>query len=41
MRALFLTVALACTAAAQVGSAPLITVVDENGVAVPSAWISL
>jgi TonB dependent receptor-like, beta-barrel/Carboxypeptidase regulatory-like domain len=41
MRALLLTVALVCTAAAQVGSAPLITVVDENGVAVPSAWISL
>jgi len=41
MRALLLTVALVCTAAAQVGSAPLITAVDENGVAVPSAWISL
>jgi TonB dependent receptor/Carboxypeptidase regulatory-like domain len=41
MRALLVTVALVCTAAAQVSSAPLITVVDENGVAVPSAWISL
>src|SRR6201993_2593799 len=41
MRVLLLTVALLCTAAAQVGTAPLIIVVDENGVAVPSARISL
>ena len=41
MRALLLSVALACMAAAQIGSVPVITVVDENGVAVPSARISL
>jgi len=41
MRALLLTVAIVCAAAAQVGSGPMITVIDENGVAVPSARISL
>src|ERR1700751_5193233 len=41
MRVLLLTVAIVCTAAAQVGSGPMIIVVDENGVAVPSARVSL
>jgi len=40
MRALLLTLAVS-TAAAQVGPVPTIAVVDENGVAVPSARISL
>jgi hypothetical protein len=41
MRVLLLTVALVCTAVAQVVPVPTIIVVDENGVAVPSARISL
>ncbi len=41
MRALLLTLALVCTAAAQSLPAPTISVVDENGVAVPSARVSL
>lgn len=41
MRALLLTLALVCTAAAQSAPAPSITVVDENGVAVNSARVSL
>src|SRR5579864_7757669 len=41
MRALFLTLALVCTAAAQSIPAPTITVTDENGVAVPSARVFL
>jgi hypothetical protein len=41
MRVLLLTVALVCTAVAQVGPVSTIIVVDENGVAVPSARISL
>ena len=41
MRVLLLTVALACSAAAQVAPAPAIFVVDENGVAVPSARVTL
>src|SRR5215831_9114460 len=41
MRALFLIVAV-CTAAAQISAAPpTIVVVDENGVAIPSARVSL
>jgi len=41
MRALLLSLVVVCTAAAQNASAPVITVVDENGVAVSSARISL
>jgi len=41
MRPLLLIVALVGTAAAQISSAPTILVVDENGVAVPSARVSL
>jgi Carboxypeptidase regulatory-like domain/TonB dependent receptor len=41
MRALLLTFVLVCTAAAQSTVAPTITVVDENGVVVPGARISL
>ena len=41
MRALLLSLVLACTAAAQSAPAPTITVVDENGIAVPSARVSL
>ncbi len=41
MRALLLTFALLTTAAAQSAPAPTITVVDENGVAVPGTRISL
>ena len=41
MRALFLTLALVCTAAAQSIPAPIIAVTDENGVAVPSARVFL
>src|SRR5579864_8686007 len=41
MRALFLTLALVCTAAAQSIPAPTIAVTDENGVAVPSARVFL
>ena len=41
MRVLLLSVVLLCTATAQVSPAPSIVVVDENGVAVPSARISL
>lgn len=41
MRALLLTVAIVCTAAAQTASGPAIAVVDENGVAVSSALVSL
>jgi carboxypeptidase family protein/TonB-dependent receptor-like protein len=40
MRALLLTLVV-CSAAAQITSVPTIVVVDENGVAVPSARISL
>src|SRR5215472_10865850 len=41
MRVLFLTVVIACTATAQTATGPTIAVVDENGVAVPSARVSL
>lgn len=41
MRTLLLTLALLATAAAQSAPAPTITVTDENGVAVPSARVSL
>jgi Carboxypeptidase regulatory-like domain/TonB dependent receptor len=41
MRALLLTLALASTALAQSPPTPTITVVDENGVAVPSARITV
>ena len=41
MRALLLTVALVCTAVAQSAPAPTVLVVDDNGVAVPSARVSL
>ncbi len=41
MRALLLSLVLVCTAAAQSAPAPTITVVDENGVVVPSVRISL
>ena len=41
MRALLLTLAIACTAAAQTAPGPTIAVVDENGVAVPRARVSL
>jgi hypothetical protein len=41
MRALFLTLALVCTAAAQSVPAPTIAVTDENGVVVPSARVFL
>jgi len=41
MRVLLLTVALVCTAVAQIVPVSTIIVVDENGVAVPSARISL
>src|SRR5579864_849031 len=41
MRALLLTVAIVCTVAAQTANGPTIVVVDENGVAVPSARVSL
>src|SRR6266567_5641952 len=41
MRAFLLTFALALSAAAQSGPASTITVTDENGVAVPSARVSL
>src|SRR5579864_3579770 len=41
MRALFLTLALVCTAAAQSTPAPIVAVTDENGVAVPSARVFL
>jgi len=41
MRALVLTLVLLCPAAAQVAQAPTIFVVDENGVAVTSARVSL
>lgn len=41
MRALLLTLVLVCTAAGQSVPAPSITVVDENGVAVSSARVSL
>ena len=41
MRALLLIVALVCNAAAQNSSAPTVLVIDENGVAVPSARVSL
>ena len=41
MRALLLTLALVCTAAAQSATTSTITVTDENGVAVPSARIFL
>ena len=41
MRALFLTLALVCTAAAQSIPAPTIAVTDENGVAVPAARVFL
>src|SRR5215468_8680367 len=40
MRALLLIVAV-CTAAAQISPAPTIVVVDENGIAIPSARVSL
>jgi len=41
MRALILTFALICTAVAQIAIAPTIAVVDENGVAVSSARVTL
>lgn len=41
MRALLLTVAIVCAAGAQSVPGPAIAVVDENGVAVPSARVSL
>src|SRR5579862_8391365 len=41
MRVLFLTLAIVCTAAAQTATGPTIAVVDENGVAVQSAQVSL
>jgi len=41
MRALLLTVAVVCTVAAQTAPAPVIAVVDENGVAVESARVFL
>ena len=41
MRALLLTLVLVCTAAAQSATPPSITVVDENGVAVNSARVSV
>src|SRR5579872_5984612 len=41
MRALVLTLVVVCTAAAQSVPVPTITVVDENGVAVSSARVSL
>ena len=41
MRALVLTLALVCTAAAQSVPVPTIAVTDENGVAVPSARVSI
>ena len=41
MRALFLTLTLACTAAAQSITVPTIAVTDENGVAVSSARVFL
>lgn len=41
MRALLLTLALVCTSAAQSLPAPTIAVIDENGVAVPSARVLL
>lgn len=41
MRALLLIVAIVCTAAAQTAPGPTIAVVDDNGVAVPSARVSL
>jgi hypothetical protein len=41
MRAFLLTFALVCTAAAQISPTATITVVDENGVAVSSARVSL
>src|SRR5215831_9090355 len=41
MRALFLIVAILATAAAQTAIGPMIAVVDENGVAVPSARVSI
>ncbi|MGC2477138.1 MAG: TonB-dependent receptor [Candidatus Sulfotelmatobacter sp.] len=41
MRALLLSVAIVCTAAAQTAPGPIIAVVDENGVAVPRARVSL
>src|SRR5215467_10957893 len=41
MRLLFLTILIVCTVAAQTVTGPTIAVVDENGVAVPSARVSL
>jgi len=41
MRALLLTLAIACTAAAQTAAGPTVAVVDENGVAVASARVSV
>src|SRR5215468_370033 len=41
MRVLFLTLAIVCAAAAQTATGPTIAVVDENGVAVQSASVSL
>src|SRR5215471_13431182 len=41
MRVLFLTVAMTCTIAAQTATGPTIAVVDENGVAVPSARVTI
>jgi len=41
MRALFLSVAMVCTASAQIAPLQTIFVVDENGVAVPAARVSL
>ena len=41
MRALLLTLVFVCTAAAQVAPVPTILIIDENGVAVPSARVTL
>jgi len=41
MRALLLTLVVVCTAAAQIVPVPTIAVVDENGIAVPSARVAL
>ena len=41
MRALLLILAIVCTASAQIVPVPTVAVVDENGVAVPSARVSL
>ncbi len=41
MRAFFFIVAVVCTAAAQSVPPPVVAVIDENGVAVPSARVSI